>query len=88
MKLRIGDPFSTLQANQRWTHYFASKNSVGRLDYILVDAALQNAVDDVEIFRGGLSPKCKQYTGTRVGTIAKDGLEASDHCPVTLVLDL
>jgi predicted extracellular nuclease len=82
------DPFLTLPTNDRWTHYFASKNSVSRLDYILIDDTFRNAVDGVEIFRGGLSPKCKQYAGQRIGTIAKDGLEASDHCPVTLVLNL
>lgn len=77
------DPFADF--SEKWTHYYASKRSVSRLDYILVDKKLAGSIASKEVFRGGLAPSCKQYPGERVGDIAKSGLEASDHCPVTVV---
>lgn len=78
----------SVPAEERWTHFFDSRRSVSRLDYVLVDQALTNAVTEVAIFRGGLSTKCSQYAGPRVGTIAQDDLEASDHCPLTVQFEL
>jgi endonuclease/exonuclease/phosphatase family metal-dependent hydrolase len=82
------NPLMQLAPAERWTHFFESQRSVSQLDYILPDKSLASALDGVEIFRGGLSPKCKQFTGPRVGTVAVDGLEASDHCAVSVDLDL
>ncbi|HEY0954880.1 MAG TPA: endonuclease/exonuclease/phosphatase family protein [Roseateles sp.] len=78
------DPVRALPADQRWTHYFSSKRSVSQLDYLLPDKGLAGAIAGVQISRGGLSPKCKQYTGPRLGSIATDGQEASDHCPLSV----
>jgi endonuclease/exonuclease/phosphatase family metal-dependent hydrolase len=80
------DPVKTLA--ERWTHFYSTKKSVSQLDYVLVDKDLKAAVTGVSIFRGGLSPDCKQFTGPRIGTIAADGLEASDHCPLAVTLDI
>lgn len=80
------DPMSVL--NEKWTHFYESKKSVSQLDYILLDKSLKPNVAGVEIFRGGLSLKCKQYSGPRIGTISKDELEASDHCPLCVELDV
>ncbi|MFS8981113.1 hypothetical protein PO002_43180 [Cupriavidus necator] len=74
--------------NERWTHYYDSRRTVSQLDYVLVDQSLTAAIEQVSIFRGGLSPKCKQFMGPRVGTIGKDNLEASDHCPLSVDLSL
>ncbi len=82
------DPLKQLPLADRWTHYFSSKKSVSQLDYILPDKSLAGAIAGVDIFRGGLSPRCKQYTGPRVGTIAADNLEASDHCAVSVDFNL
>lgn len=82
------DPIKNLPAGDRWTHYFGREKSVSQLDYILPDKSLAATIAGVDIFRGGLTPKCKQYTGPRVGTIADDGLEASDHCAVSVDFDL
>jgi endonuclease/exonuclease/phosphatase family metal-dependent hydrolase len=82
------NPVKTLDAEERWTHFFDSKHTVSQLDYILLDKGLASAVDGIEIFRGGLSRKCKQFTGPRVGTIETDNLEASDHCPLSVDLNL
>ncbi len=82
------DPFSGLSDQERWTHYYSSDNKVSRLDYILIDNRLGTIVQGVEIFRRGLSPKCKQYTGPRLASMKGNDLEASDHCPTTVVLEL
>lgn len=78
------DPFRHLAPADRWTHFFRSRRSVSQLDYILPDKGLEAAIAGTDIFRGGLSTKCKQYTGPRVGTIAADDLEASDHCAISV----
>ena len=69
-----------------WTHYYASKKSVSRLDYILVDKTLD--AGPVEIVRSGLTTKCKQFTGARFPTIGPEHTEASDHCPVVVEIDV
>ncbi len=82
------NPVKQLPATERWTHFFESRKSVSQLDYILPDKGLVGAIDSVDIFRGGLSPRCKQFTGPRVGTIDADGLEASDHCALSVTFRL
>ncbi len=82
------DPFSGLSDQDRWTHYFSSDNAVSRLDYILIDSRLAPRVQATEIFRKGLTKKCKQYTGPRLNSMKTNDLEASDHCPTSVVLDL
>ncbi|MBM4381978.1 MAG: endonuclease/exonuclease/phosphatase family protein [Deltaproteobacteria bacterium] len=69
-----------------WTHYYASKKSVSRLDYILADKTL--TAGPIEIVRDGLTTKCKQYTGNRFPTIGPEHTEASDHCAVVVPFDV
>jgi hypothetical protein len=45
-------------------------------------------VPHTEIFRKGLSKKCTQYAGPRLASMKTNDLEASDHCPTSVVLDL
>jgi endonuclease/exonuclease/phosphatase family metal-dependent hydrolase len=83
------DPFPDfMPSNEVWSHYYSGDRKVSRLDYILVDSSLNQAVKGAEYFRLGLTPKCKQYAGLRLVTLTKDGEEASDHCPTTVVLNL
>lgn len=82
------NPWKAVPAADRWTHWYSSKKSVSQLDYILVDKSLKAAITGVDIFRGGLSTGCKQFQGPRVGTIASDNLEASDHCAISVDLNL
>lgn len=82
------DPFAGLSDQDRWTHYFSSDNTVSRLDYILIDDRLAPGVQGTEILRKGLTKKCKQYTGPRLASMKNNDLEASDHCPTSVVLDL
>jgi exonuclease III len=82
------DPFAGLSDQERWTHYFASDHTVSRLDYILIDDRLAPGVQCTEIFRKGLTKKCTQYAGPRLDSMKDNDLEASDHCPTSVVLDL
>jgi predicted extracellular nuclease len=85
----LADPFpGRLPAGELWSHYYSGDRKVSRLDYILLDKSLQGTVKGVEFFRQGLTPKCKQYAGPRLPKLKKDGQEASDHCPTTVVLDI
>lgn len=78
------DAFAATPEN--WTHYYESDDSVSRLDYILVDKQLK--VKSGEILRKGLSLKCDQSKEPRYPTIGLAHSEASDHCPVTAVIDV
>lgn len=82
------DPFAQLPDDERWTHYYSAKSEVSRLDYILLDARLASSVRGTDIFRKGLSKKCKQYAGPRLESMQNNDLEASDHCPTSVVLEL
>ncbi len=80
----LDDAFAATPEN--WTHYYESDDSVSRLDYILVDKQLK--VKGGEILRKGLSLKCEQTNAVRYPTIGLAHSEASDHCPVTAVIDV
>lgn len=82
----LADPVSNLPAKDRWTHYYTAKKEISRLDYILPDKQLQ--VLDATILRKGLTKKCKQYTGERYATIGMEHTEASDHCPLTVTVNV
>lgn len=84
----LHDPFARLGDQERWTHYYTSKRTVSRLDYILIDNRLAPSVQATEVFRKGLTSKCKQYIGPRLSSMKGNDLEASDHCPASVVLDL
>jgi len=82
----LADPFKTIP--DHWTHFYSSKKTVSRLDYILVDKDLSNSVASTAIMRKGLTKKCKQYTGPRLASMQNNDLEASDHCPTSIALNL
>ncbi|NUQ78312.1 MAG: hypothetical protein HUU21_32690 [Polyangiaceae bacterium] len=80
------DPLASIKEN--WTHFYMVFHEVSRLDYLLVDKSLEAAIQKTTILRKGLSRKCKQYTDERYPTIGYHDTEASDHCPITVALDL
>lgn len=83
----LQDPFGKLPLDESWSHYFESGRSVSRLDYILVDQRL--TVKDTQIVRKGLSTKARKfYVGERYPTIGPANTEASDHCPISVVLEV
>jgi endonuclease/exonuclease/phosphatase family metal-dependent hydrolase len=84
----LADAFAAVPVADRWTHFYDADRSVSRLDYLWLPTSLASAITKTEVVRGGLSPRCTQFTGRRLGTIAKDRLEASDHCPVVVTLEV
>ena len=83
---KLHDPFKNLPDEERWSHYYSSGRKVSRLDYVLVDKSL--SVSGTEFFREGLTPHCKQYKGPRLKSMEGNDLEASDHCPTSVILDI
>jgi hypothetical protein len=91
-----------LPESERWTHWWASKNRVSQLDYILLSPALSSSSSaDPYIERGGISAKrTKSYydvdgqKGAEVDLSFKrfkavtDEIDASDHCPVFFELTM
>ena len=93
-----------LPEEERWTHWWDSKNLVSQLDYILLSPSLSHstAYAKPEIERKGISSKRKKSylalpgdkKGQEVDFTFKrfDGVtnetEASDHCPVFFELSL
>lgn len=71
---------------ERWTHFYDTDGSVSRLDYILADERL--AFGSPQIIRKGLSKRCKRYDGPRYPTISYQHTEASDHCLVSVDIEL
>jgi endonuclease/exonuclease/phosphatase family metal-dependent hydrolase len=69
-----------------WTHYYTSGKETSRLDYILLHKDLK--VLSTDVFRKGLTTKCKQYKGDRYPTIGPEHTEASDHCPTSAVIEV
>jgi endonuclease/exonuclease/phosphatase family metal-dependent hydrolase len=84
-----------LPPDRQWTHYFKGNKKCGtsesykQLDYILVSKSLAEKNPDTkpDILRMGLTTNAKRYTGPRLpGVDAKHS--ASDHCPVSISLNL
>lgn len=78
----LQDPFP----NDTWTHYYTSGKETSRLDYILPHNSMN--VLTTEVFRKGLTTKCKQYIGDRFPTIGPEHTEASDHCPTSIIIEI
>ncbi len=87
LKDRVGkelaDPFAS--EDGVWTHFYEATGETSRLDYILVDSGLSTSAPS--ILSKGISLKCSA-AGERYPTVGYSGTEASDHCPVSVVLEL
>ena len=79
----LTDPFEN--ETDGWTHYYQVDDTTSRLDYILVDKSL--GVSHASILRKGITLKCAA-AGERYPTIGFVDTEASDHCPMSVTLDL
>ena len=82
----LKDPFAGDAPAARWTHFYDTKKSVSRLDYLLVHKSIP--VTATSIVRKGLSTLCKQYAGARYPGIKEKKTEASDHCPVSITMNI
>ena len=94
----LQDPFGAAPKTKTWTEFLDSGGGkVSRLDYVLphkslvVDPVQVDPIDaNTSIVRKGLSTKCHQYPMSmpRYATIGPVDTEASDHCPVTIVIEV
>jgi endonuclease/exonuclease/phosphatase family metal-dependent hydrolase len=81
----LADPFKDV--SDPWTHFYDVANETSRLDYILLDGAFAKSFDLPTILRKGVTLKCTA-AGERYPTIGYVGTEASDHCLVSVTLNL
>jgi endonuclease/exonuclease/phosphatase family metal-dependent hydrolase len=83
-----------LPLEEQWTHFWdgAPKNEdpYKQIDYILLSKRLakQNADTKPTIIRNGLCLKANKYTGKRFDGIGPSSPAASDHCPVTITINV
>lgn len=78
-----------LAEDERWTHFWAGGGTYHQLDYLLLSRSLAGAnPGPPEIFRKGLALRAERYAGERYPGIGRDRPKASDHCPLTIALDL
>lgn len=83
-----------LPEDERWTHFYKGNNRCGippayrQLDYVLVSKALAEPnPGSPTVVRKGMPERAERYTGPRFDGIGRDKPKASDHCPVTMMID-
>lgn len=81
---------SDLPAHERWTHHYAGEDSYSALDHFFLSPQLarRNPRPDVKITRIGLPWRAERYTGQRLPGVAWSQPKASDHCPISISLDI
>ena len=74
----------------RWTHHYTGDDTYSALDHFLLSPALaeKNARPDMTVTRCGLPWNAVRYQGFRLPGIAWERPKASDHCPISLNLEL
>jgi endonuclease/exonuclease/phosphatase family metal-dependent hydrolase len=78
-----------LPDEDQWTHFWAGGDEYRQLDYLLPSASLAAATSaDPEIFRKGLPLRAAHYKGPHLMGVGEDKPKASDHCAVTLDLEV
>lgn len=78
-----------LRKEERWTHYYKTKQEYKQLDYLLLSQKLagRNPKAIPEIIRGGLPLRATAYAGQRFAGVGRNDPKASDHCPVVMALE-
>jgi endonuclease/exonuclease/phosphatase family metal-dependent hydrolase len=79
--------------DERWTHFFKGRAgeepAYRQLDYLLLSTSLAAANPGTpDIMRMGMPLRADRYTGPRFEWIGEDRPKASDHCPVSIDLNL
>jgi len=75
-----------LPTNQRWTLVYGTKKY--QYDYLLISQNLKRKLKSVDIERRGISRSRTAFSGVRFDTVSRDGTEASDHCSVSMDIDV
>ena len=80
---------------KEWTYYYSKENTLEQMDYILLSPSLskKNKNNKPEIERRGMANYRKlksdhDFDLKRFEGVTKRGTEASDHCPVSIELDV
>ncbi|MBB36644.1 MAG: endonuclease/exonuclease/phosphatase [Hirschia sp.] len=86
------DALMMLQANpmERWTHYYAGGKAYTALDHIFLSPALaaRNARARIRLMRAGQPLRVQRFEGHRFPGVGWVLPKASDHCPLSLTLEL
>jgi len=78
-----------LPADDQWTHFYASGGEYRQLDYLFLSKALaQKNPAAPDIMRKGLPFRAERYTGDRLPFVGENHPKASDHCPLSMKLEL
>ncbi|TDD89231.1 endonuclease/exonuclease/phosphatase [Saccharopolyspora karakumensis] len=86
---QVDNAINRLPEDERWTHFWAKGNKYRQLDYLLLSRSLADAnAAKPEILHKGLPLRATRYTGERFPGVGQDRPKASDHCPVTMTLDV
>ena len=81
---------SSIPENERYTHYWAGGNKYSQLDFILLGKKLyeRNKERNPEICRKGLPYRADKYSGPRIDDVGDNHPKASDHCLVSIQIEL
>ncbi|MEV4647259.1 endonuclease/exonuclease/phosphatase family protein [Saccharopolyspora sp. NPDC049357] len=86
---QVDNVINRLPEDERWTHFWAKGNKYHQLDYLLLSRSLADAnAAKPEILRKGLPLRATRYADERFPGVGQDHPKASDHCPVTMTLDV
>lgn len=86
---QVDNVINRLPEDERWTHFWAKGNKYRQLDYLLLSRSLAETNAAMpEILRKGLPLRATRYTDERFPGVGQDRPKASDHCPVTMTLDV
>lgn len=79
-----------LPIQEQWTHYFDKEKSVAQLDYILLSQNLSKNNSTVlpQIIRQGICKNAIQYKGKRFDGVGASRPSASDHCPISININI
>ncbi len=85
---QVENVVARLPEDERWTHYYAHKDSYSQLDYMLVSNSLCSRIKRVHIERRGLPGRARRFIGARLKGVGKSNPKASDHCPLVVELEI
>ena len=74
----------------RWTHFYSRKETYGALDHMFISPSLASRNKDatLRIVRAGQPLRAQRYEGRRFAGVGWVRPKASDHCPMSVTLNL